>query len=474
MSYKLGALSKTQLIWILTSISFVTIAPSLFLLSPDDIAVYMNHDRFADLAAVQAQDGRFCYAAVLWLLGRLNCDYQSFIAISALVYSAALTLIYITPLDIAEEQFGAAALLGFCVFITFGLSLEAYSFGMAYPSYAAALFAGAVASRIAASRQWAHLPAIFVSAVSLTVGLGFYQIIVQFVVYIALACVLLLNGRHSWRENLLFAFRLGASVIIAALAYLAINGALKYAGFAWIQNYPARSQSFAYIAQNLPEYFRTIAGLLHLAGAPYGILLPAVVIILIAGVFATVAALDVPQSLIASALCLSTALLIVPNPMNLLLAVYWPSARSLYPIALFVGLASFVAARTNPGRQIVFALIIAQVTTMILDLRARSMQLDSDMAVARTLVLKALEQALKGRRPEITLGVSWRDVSVAEQMPYTFGLSMFGTRWSATAFVKYVGGDEVDVKLSSPEQCKSEHRLEISETPMGVLACFAQ
>jgi hypothetical protein len=100
------------------------------------------------------------------------------------------------------------------------------------------------------------------------------------------------------------------------------------------------------------------------------------------------------------------------------------------------------------------------------------MQLDSDMAIARTLVVKAFEQAPKGRRPEITLGVSGLDFMVAEQVLYDFRLSMFGTSWSAIAFTKYVGGDAVDVKLSSPVQCKSEHSLEITETPTGVLACL--
>jgi hypothetical protein len=60
---------------------------------------------------------------------------------------------------------------------------------------------------------------------------------------------------------------------------------------------PAHEQGFARVPHKLPGYFATIAELLDFAGAPYGIVIPTVTIILIDGVLATVAAVSASQAI---------------------------------------------------------------------------------------------------------------------------------------------------------------------------------
>jgi len=459
-------------------LALLVVLPNTLIFSIDEMATYMSGRPFYGLGASQAGDGRYSFATLCWVFDRIGLGYSSFAVLSVVSFAFGLAAIYAALLRTAQAALTPAAIIGFGAFLTFGMSLDQMQFVGDYMSYAGAMLAvGAIG--LLASSQAKPLGVLALGAILFAFGLGFYQSILQITGYFILAVAALQIARGSlWKPVAARGALMAGCAVFGSVIYVAVNETLKHAGAAWYLNYPVRTLGLSYVAVNLRPYLLTIAQSIGFAGHPYASLEPGVVVLLI---FAMIvfylrrsAGLGISGLVIALALVLA-ALCIFPDPANLLLALYWPSPRSMCAFGLFVGAIMYIICRDRAGMMLALILVAAQIAVVVKNQGERFEQWAADTAVAQQLILDADQNSSAGTTPTITLGVSWRNLAIDVPQPYNYGLSMFGAAWSAPAFVRYIGGGKVSVAVDDGKACtKVQKNLSITPVSNGIIACFAQ
>jgi hypothetical protein len=378
----------------------------------------------------------------------------------------------------AREEINATTIIGFFAFLTFGMSLDQLQFVDGYLSYAGAMLAVCALGALASS-SWKPLNILALGTVIFALGIGIYQSTLQITAYFILAfAALRIAAGGGWKPVLARAALMGGCAVLGSVIYVATNATLKHAGVAWFQLYPLRAQGLSYVPANLPLYCLTIAQAFGAGGQQYITLVPYVVALLIFLVmvfyFTRCGRQGVRPLLIAMLLVLA-ALCIFPDPANLLLAIYWPSPRSMCAFGLFIAALLNVLCRDRAGTCLALILVAAQIVVVVKNDSRRFEQWTADTAVAEQLILDSYQNTPAGETPTITLGVSWRNLNIAMPLPYNFGISMFGAPWSATSFVRYISGGDVNVVLDDGKACAKPRKfLTITPTGDGIRACFEQ
>ncbi len=469
---------KNGIFWLLFALALLVLLPNTLIFSVDEIATYMSPRPFYHLGAAQAGDGRYSFAALCWILDAIDLDYQSFVVLSVVGFAFALAAIYAALLRTAQTALEPVAIIGFIAFLTFGMSLDQSQFVGDYLSYTGAMLAVAAIAALVSS-SWRPLATLALGAIIFAVGLGFYQSILQITAYFILAyAALQVASGSTWKPVAARGALIAGCAVVGSVIYVGVNAALKHGGAVWYRNYPLRAQSLSFVPGNLSQYLRTIEQSLGFEGQPYAILEPRVVVLLIFFVFVfylrRCAGLGIRHLLLAM-LLLVAALCIFPDPANLLLALYWPSPRSMCAIALFIAAMLNVICRHRVGLVLGLILVAAQMVVIVKNHGERFEQWTADTAVAEQLILAADQNSSADTVPTITLGVSWRNLAIAAPQPYNFGLSMFGAQWSATSFVRYIGGGKVNVIFDDGKACAGlRNNLAITPVANGIKACFAQ
>ncbi len=462
---------------LLLFLTLLAILPNALLFSTDEMAIYMDPRPLYGLGVAQAEDGRYSYAAVCWILSILNMDYQSFVVLSMVSYAFGLATLYFSLFKTARQDINSSALLGFMAFLTFGLSLDQMQFDVQSLQYAACLFAvSTIAMLVSSSRK--PLNILVIGTAIFACGIGFYQNILQITAYFILALLVLQNaGNRAWKPMLKQASLMAGCAVLGSVFYVLINTTLKHMGAPWFQNYPVRTLGISYALKNFPKYLLTIPQAFGIIGHRYTTLLPYIVALLILAVtgfyFSRCWKQGQRQRVIAVLLVFS-ALLVLPNPANLLLAGFWPTARTLCAFALFLAVLVTLASHNKIGVWFALILVATQSGVVVKNYAQRLNQWVADTAVAENLIFAAYQNTPVGTQPKIVLGVLERDMGIASPRPYAYGISMFNESWSAATFVHYISGGKVNVLLDDGTVCSTPQKtLTITPTKDGINACFA-
>ncbi|MFT8418864.1 MAG: glucosyltransferase domain-containing protein [Acetobacter sp.] len=460
-------------------LALIAVLPNAMLFSTDEIAIYMDevHGPLVSLGIDQGFDGRYSFAAICWILSAIHMDYQSFLVFSIISYAFGLATIYFTLFRTTGQDINSNTLLGFGAFLTFGLLLDQMQFSIQSLQYAACMFAvSAIAILATSSRRPFTILAI--GSVIFTLGIGFYQNILQISAYFILASIVLQSSSgRAWKPIAAQASLMAGCTILGSIPYPIINTTLKHMGSSWFHDYPSRALGLSYALKNLPEYLLTIPRAFGIIGYRYITLLPHIIALLILAViglyFVCCWKQGLRQRLVSIALVI-TALLILPNPANLLLAGFWPTSRTLCAFGLFVAALIPIICRSQTGTWLAIIFVAMQSGVAVKNYAQRLDQLIADTAIAENLLLEAYRNTPVGTQPKITLGVSGRSLNLAVPQPYAYGISMFNDYWSAATFVRYISGKKVNVILDDGTVCTAQTRsLTITPTKDGINACFA-
>ena len=339
------------------------------------------------------------------------------------------------------------------------------------------LAVSAIAVLVSSTRK--NLSVLAIGSVIFAFGIGFYQNILQIMAYFILASFVLQSATgHAWKPMLRQVALMTGCTVIGAIPYAIINSGLKHMGLSWFQRYPGRPFSGAYLLKNLPEYFLTIPRVFGIIGHRYITLLPHIVALLIfvlIGLYIAYSWKQAGRQRFLSIVLVFLALLILPNPANLLLADFWPTPRTLCAFGLFVAAMIPLVCQSRTGTWLALILVAMQGGVDVKNYAQRLDQWVADTAIAENLILTAYQNTPLGKQPKITLGVLGSSLNILTPQPYAYGISMFSEFWSAAPFVEYISGGKVRVILDDGTICGAhKNYLAITPTDDGINACFAQ
>ena len=231
-----------------------------------------RHGALNRLGMDQAMDGRYSYAAICWILSKINIDYQSFVVLSLVSYAFGLATIYFSLLRTARQEITLNAFLGFGSFLTFGLSLDQMQFDIQSLQYAVCMFAVSAIAALASSTR-KNLSILTIGATIFAFSIGFYQNILQIMAYFILASFVLQSATgHAWKPMLRQVALMTGCTVIGAIPYAIINSALKHMGLSCFQHYPAGHLAGLIslkIFQNISLRFRVFLALSGIAILPF-------------------------------------------------------------------------------------------------------------------------------------------------------------------------------------------------------------
>lgn len=476
-------------------IALIAVLPNALFFSGDEIAIYMgnavgffndgvkstkaylSHSPLLELGVSQAADGRYSYAAFCWILAKIGIDYQSFVVLSLVSYAFGLAVIYFSLFRLSGNYLDKTTIIGFIIFLTFGLSLDQMQFSVESFQYMACMLAVSGIAVLSASSINIFYILLFGTSI-FAIGVGFYQNILQMTAYFILSYFALQSvSNRPYKPIVIQASLMSGCAILGSIVYVIINLTLKHLGAAWFQDYPVRHQGLSNIIKNIPQYFITIPRAFGIFGHRYMIMLPHIVSLIIIVVFGFYIAycwhIRKKQKFFPFFLVVA-AILIMPNPANLLLEGFYPSPRTLSALGLFIAvLVAIICRRGKAGTWLSLFLISLQIAVVFKWYGHRHNQWVADVAVAENLILEAYRNTPASMQPNITISVSAGDLTVTSALAYYFGGSLFSTPWSSEAFLQYVSGGRVSVSLDSGIVCsKTNYFLSVNPKANGINVCF--
>jgi hypothetical protein len=268
--------------------------------------------------------------------------------------------------------------------------------------------------------------------------------------------------------------------LLAIALYFLTNKALNALGVAGFEVF-ARPIGPEYVRANLPLYIATLRAALNPFGGPYAQFNSKIVIaMLVVGLGSIVWK---ARELRTKGLVIAVIVLVVlmlPNPTNILMKSYWPSQRSLSPIAIFVALALLAAAShwtktlggATLGRWMLIAAVASQGIVYLDQQKMRFDQQIADFAMAKTIITRAYEAFGRDETPRVKINFDWQDNATARVRSYDFASSLFATPWSLQALFVYLSNDKVTADVASPEDCAAfDKRLTMKRVGDVLLVC---
>ena len=469
----------------MVTLTFGLLLPNLLLFSTDDLDIYRKGGE-AEVIISQGGIGRYTFHVVGWVLNVARFDYNSYLILSVSMFSVSVALLYRVVISVLDVDLSGGFITGYIVFLTFGLNLDLFQFLFAYLQYGIAFACAAGAVWLAhhvRSTTWAVLGA---SALSV-IGLGSYQLHAHLVLMVALALIvsssLRVEGGLSRQLRRTIALSL-LSLAIGAALYLALNATLKRLGVEGFAHYPIREQGMGFAWANLPAHRRTLLAMLDLSDTMYRPLLPRIWrLTFIATILWAIAALWHKGRRCGGSgtLAIAAALVIWPNPANLFLAAYWPSARSMSGFAIFFGLLCgaisglSAEARTfgRLGRALVLGVVACQCVLMAARYQDRFVQQEADVALAQSILIRAYAEFPTDTPVALDLAIAPDAVQTVKPTVYDYGRSMFATSWSAPAFLDHLSGHRVSSQVVDIADCASSpHRLSYTMRGSRLLVCL--
>ena len=456
------------------ALSTVAILTHYFLYSSDDLYMSTLSNSVAQISVEQASNGRFTSWFVLSNLEALGFSYGTYVIVSgvAFAYTSAWLLQEVFAFGRIDSL--RARVVGSALYLTFGFNLDLYQSKDVYLSFALAFGFAALALRIGRTQVEAWLRFVG-AAICIMLSLGSYQASAQILILAIGVWALsqLIDDERGGAERA--AWPIVPAGATGVVAYVVVNKFLELfqvGGPEAFASFPGRHPSgLQNVATNAGKYLNTIAELLSpttsvyfpltnpVLSAGYGALL------LVALILFTYRAGSIAKKCAVWGVVIG-ALLCAPNPANLAMPAYWPSARSVAGIAIFfAGVAALLLDRLAPPRggspilaraitHLLLALISVQTFSDAYVLGRRAIQQQTDFVLAQQIVAD-----IERLRPEtgtpITAYVaqSWNANLIYRNVPFGFGAGLFDTDWSAPALLTLVSGGAVVGKWQDRAAC---------------------
>jgi len=419
-----------------------------------------------------------------------STDYDSFLIISFITMSLSLVILFYSISRSFFEISNRAEFFGFLVFVSFGPSLDLYQFTNAYLSYGVGIISVSGVITIATGSRNPGFRLALCSLLAF-IGLGSYQTVGQLLLIAAASLLViprLTNTSDEIRSKLLRAAAIiVTATIIGGGLYLTTNLMLKFAAVPGFENYPARQQGLHFVLKNIPKYADTLGTLLQWGPSLYAPLMPVVwrlafTMIMIWTLFEILKNRVVGWPI--AILGMAAAIALWPNPANMILSYYWPSARTLFGFAPFFGMlcaalfclserTSSEAKRWPIGILFLSTLVFGQCALATIRYQDRFVQQTADFSLAQSILVKAYETYRVDESIEIKLGVSCCAVGIAKQGVLDYRISLFGTSWSAPALLEYISGHRVSARMAGPNECNANlDRITYEKQSDGFLVCI--
>jgi hypothetical protein len=314
--------------------------------------------------------------------------------------------------------------------------------------------------------------------------MGFYQLFPYTV-----ACSLLSAyigaygfGRHVTLKEIMNQYAPIISGVILAIALWFLT--YKFLGSMIQGREMTASRPFGieYIHDNLVPYFQTIYYALNPFSGIYAFLLSkTVIMVLVFGlgsILWTYRFAPFKAGLIATAI--GIVALMLPNPTNILLKTYWPSLRTLSPVAIFIAFILLaVASRWTKtiagigfGRLVLVVCAISQFFIYANIQKSRFDQQAWDFSMAHTIINRAYEEFGSGEAPTVKINFNWKDNLIYKNLAYDFGGSLFGASWGIQGLISYLSNHRVKAIMADPDDCTGTTKwLEMQRVGNVLLVC---
>nr|WP_294503132.1 hypothetical protein [uncultured Rhodopila sp.] len=461
------------------AIVFLVIAcvvlPHFLIFSTDDLAVAIQPRPLHTLAITQAANGRYAFWAILRLLDLAGVGYGAFLGLSAAFFIAAILFLIGETFALAGITWVVARLFGALIYITYCFNMDIYQFKTAYLSYALSFGLLGLAVRVGRS-SLAALPRITIATVCLIGSIGAYQTSLQFLVMMLGVWALALLTRDPPDRSGRGAWVLIPALALAMVGYGLCNILLKRAGIDGFDAYPSRPQGAVFIVTNLLPYFSAILDIFNPLSRVFAPLtnpvigLVQVALLAVSAWLMSCAARSFMQRLLIWGI-FAGCILCAPNPANLMMALFWPSARSMTGIAIFyAGLVALLIERwpatgrpAGAGSAALVALVLSAVLLHGANdaylIGRRFFQQQVDFAQAEKIVADVANALPEAETPlTARIVIAWHSNLIYRDTPYDYGLSLFGAPWSATALLTFTSGGAVVGEAGSRSACPATDR----------------
>ncbi len=476
---------------VILAAALASILPNYHLFSTDDLATSLNPEAMHSMAMLQASNGRFVFFVVASLLSAAHVDYPTFQALGGAVFIASLLFLFFEIARFLDIRSDEARLFAGVIFFTSCFSIDLYQFRETYLCFGLSFLCSALAIRCAA------LPVGLAARVALAtlfavLAFGTYQTAPQILVMVAglglIARLLDSRASRSMRDIVV----LIAATLIATIAYFAITKILV-ANVEGFTRSTARLFGPQFVLANLGAYLRTVTELTLPVGNAFDPItnhvLSAALAMLWIGAAIGFSVATRGWRKIAIWVVLAGLLICAPNPANLLLKDFWPTPRSAQGIVIFfAGMAALLVQLAvdrgfrylDPRRALgvlLGLLILMQVVNNSQLLSRRTMQQDLDFALARQIVTD-IERLAPPTSDSIPANIVayWSSNALFQRMPYSVGLGLFGSDWSARALLTFVSRGRVIARSGNPADCPPAPLRTVPATVMGrdgvPLVCF--
>lgn len=481
--------SQGQVFTILCVITAIILLPNILLLSVDDISIASLSNALSLVAKDQASNGRYSFSALTALLDVIGGTRASLQAAGALSIIIGMPALFLSTIGFASHRFSPSqTVLGFCIFASYGLFADLYQFSSAFIQTGSATLTVAAVLTIARGaapvlRKW------LLSSFLGWIALGFYQTF-PYVLLCSLIAAAYLELWHTasgkrtqfllLRERYVVAI---ASTITALASYLVTSPLLKAFDLPGFRDYPQRAFGARYVVSNAAEYARTIFKVLNPFAHTYAHFTSRFTILLfgISVIYLLVRAFRHSRALgCLTVLILALTAVALPDPTNILLATFWPSPRSVSPIAILVACAITVWASTLKTRfktidsgTLLLASAVCLQFVIYADLQARRAdQQNADFITAISLINRAYETFPDEGSPLILTNFDWHDNVTMHDRTFEFGESYFVEGWSRRGLIQYLSNGRVRIADANPSDCAGVRgRFEVTRLPHALLVC---
>lgn len=456
---------------ILAAVAALVLAPSYFLISPDDL-VWIGVKPYTTIANAAGADGRFVAWGTLKALEAIGFGYGAYMALGGVALVAACVFLLEEIFAFIGVASPWARILGGALYLTFSFNQDLFQFKEALSNYAQSFALLALAlSAIRSTRPF--VPRVAATAVCLTLSLGSYQTSLQILLLIM---ALLAIAKLTRTTSKLFFDQMAvaaAAFAIAMIAYEVINRTLKLIQPGSFARYPIRQPALENAWSHFGPYLRTLFDVFSPTSTEYAPItnelstILTVALLLGGGAYLTTCIASRRQKA-ALWIVLALALLCAPNPANLLLKVYGPSPRTVAGVGFFLaGIAALAIDRLIAGAgrvrgfvralPITAAILVAAQAgnDLYLDGR-RFLQQEADIALAQRIADEAERVAATNIRPIVAEFIqSWDSNLIFSNAPYGFGIGLFGTPWSGEGMLTMFSGGAVVAKKGDRSLCDS-------------------
>lgn len=469
--------------YICWAIVALVLVPNIFLFSVDDMVIASYPDPLGTIASDQALNGRYGLASLSLLIKALRGTHVELQLVGALTMLAGMPALFAATLRLARLTVSSLHfVLGFAIFATFGLLMDIYSFANVWVQSGVASGVVALTLHTSLSSRSPLRKLIYASALG-WLAMGFYQTY-PYVMACSLVAAFLArfaSGSSVSRADIKNEYLAPAMGVLVAVALYFVTNKLLHA--LHVPGYEKVWRPFGakYIHTNLASYSQVIRDGLNAFGGPYAVYLSKI------GLTVTAAAL-------ASALWASrrsagvlwilfaviVVMLMLPNPTNLLMKTFWPSPRSLSPVAivfplLLIAASSRWAIRLAgvPVAHLALALVAASQCLVFIDAqKGRSDQQMVDFSMASIIVNRAYQEFPASQRPRVKVHYGPYDNGIKRPQSFEYGISLFAAPWSLHGLITYVSGGRVDGDAAPAQDCEGNTvHLQILKRDDVLLVC---